>query len=399
MPTFLWEGTDKKGNKVSGESRANSPAAIRADLRKQGVTPLKITKKAASLFPKAKKPITPKDIAVFSRQLATMMQAGVPIVQAFDIVGKGHSNPSMQDLILSIKAEVEGGTSLANTLRKHPLQFDDLFCSLVDAGEAAGKLDSLLVEIATYKEKTESIKAKVKGALSYPISVIVVAVVVMSVLMIFVIPAFKKLFDGFGAQLPAFTLLLVSISNFMQAWWWAMLGGVVAVGYIYKAVYKRSAAFRELIDRILLKIPVIGEILEKSAIARFARTLSTIFAAGVPLVDALASVAGATGNIVYVDAVMRMRALVSEGQSLQLAMKQQNLFPHLVVQMTAIGEESGSLDKMLRKVADFFEEEVDNLVDTLSSLMEPIIMVVIGGMVGAMIVGMYLPIFQMAATV
>lgn len=398
-PMFLWEGKDKKGNKVSGESRASNAAAIRADLRRQGVTPIKITKKAEPLFKVGKKKITPSDIAVFSRQLATMMSSGVPIVQAFDIVGRGHSNPSMQDLILTIKADVEGGLSLAGALRKHPLQFDDLFCNLVDAGEAAGVLDDLLDKIATYKEKTESIKAKVKSALVYPISVTVVAIVVTAVLMIFVIPQFKKLFDGFGAELPAFTQMVINMSEFMQANWWIILGVGFAVGYSIGYIHKRSKKFREMVDRMVLKIPVIGTIMEKSAVARFARTLSTIFAAGVPLVEALQSVAGATGNIVYSDAVMRMRSMVAEGQSLQLAMKQQNLFPHMVVQMTAIGEESGSLDKMLGKVADFFEEEVDNLVEGLSALMEPIIMVVIGGLVGGLIIAMYLPIFQMAAVV
>jgi type IV pilus assembly protein PilC len=396
---FTWEGTDRKGSRISGETRASNPAMVRAELRHQGVNPVKIRKKATPLLGPRKKKIRAADIAIFSRQLATMLAAGVPVVQAFEIVGRGHENPSMQDLILSIKADVESGTALAESLRKHPLYFDDLFCNLVEAGEAAGVLDSLLDKIATYKEKTESIKGKIKKALFYPTAVIVVAVLVTAIIMIFVIPQFKALFASFGADLPAFTLMVIGISEFMQQWWWLMLG--VTVGVVYSALnlYKRSRRFRHLLDRFTLLIPVIGMIMRKSALARFARTLSTVFAAGVPLVDALESVAGATGSIVYADAVLRMRESVATGQSLQLTMKQQNLFPHMVIQMTAIGEESGALDDMLSKVADFYEEEVDNAVDSLSSLMEPMIMVIIGGMVGSLVVAMYLPIFKMAAVV
>ncbi len=396
---FTWDGTDRKGARVSGETRAPNMAMVRAELRRQGVNPTKVRKKATPLFSSRKKKITPGDIAVFSRQLATMLAAGVPVVQSFDIVGRGHENPSMQELIMSIKSDVESGTSMAESLRKHPLYFDDLFCNLVEAGEAAGVLDTLLDKIATYKEKTESLKAKIKKALFYPAAVIIVAILVTAIIMIFVIPQFKELFRSFGADLPAFTLLVISISEFMQQWWWLMLGIGVGVVYALGYFYKRSRKMRELLDRAILKIPVIGIIMHKAALARFARTLSTVFAAGVPLVEALESVAGATGNIIYSNAVLRMREDVATGQSLQLTMKQQQLFPHMVIQMTAIGEESGSLDEMLSKVADFYEEEVDNAVDSLSSLLEPLIMVIIGGLVGSLVVAMYLPIFKMAAVV
>ena len=395
---FAWEGVDRKGNRVKGETRATNLTVVRADLRRQGVNPTKVRKKAGVLF-SGKKAIKSHDIAVFSRQLATMMAAGVPLVQAFDIVGRGHDNPSMQDLILSIKADIESGTAMAKALAKHPLYFDDLFCNLVAAGEQAGVLDILLDKIATYKEKTESIKGKVKKAMFYPASVIVVAVVVTVVIMLFVIPQFKALFSSFGADLPAFTLLVIAISDFMRDYWWAIalaLGGCV---YFIKNLFQRSAGFRRLIDRVVLKIPVIGNILNKAALARFARTLATMFAAGVPLVEALESVAGATGNTVYAEAVTRMREQVATGQALQLSMRQQNLFPHMVIQMTAIGEESGALDEMLGKVADFYEEEVDNAVDSLSSLLEPLIMVVIGGLVGSLVIAMYLPIFKLGAVV
>ncbi|HSQ08539.1 MAG TPA: type II secretion system F family protein [Chromatiaceae bacterium] len=395
---FAWEGVDRNGNRVKGETRATNLTVVRADLRRQGVNPTKVRKKAGVLF-SGKKAIKSHDIAVFSRQLATMMAAGVPLVQAFDIVGRGHDNPSMQDLILSIKADIESGTAMAKALAKHPLYFDDLFCNLVAAGEQAGVLDILLDKIATYKEKTESIKGKVKKAMFYPASVIVVAVVVTVVIMLFVIPQFKALFSSFGADLPAFTLLVIAISDFMHDYWWAIalvLGGFV---YFIKNLFQRSAGFRRLIDRVVLKIPVIGNILNKAALARFARTLATMFAAGVPLVEALESVAGATGNTVYAEAVTRMREQVATGQALQLSMRQQNLFPHMVIQMTAIGEESGALDEMLGKVADFYEEEVDNAVDSLSSLLEPLIMVVIGGLVGSLVIAMYLPIFKLGAVV
>lgn len=396
---YVWEGTDKKGSRITGESRAANVALVRADLRRQGVNPLKIRKKATSLFSAGKKKIRSGDIAVFSRQLATMMAAGVPLVQAFDIVGRGHDNPSMQELILTIKGDVEGGTSLADSLRKHPLYFDDLFVNLVRAGEHAGVLEDLLHKIATYKEKTESIKGKIRKAMFYPAAVIIVAIIVTAVIMIFVIPQFEGLFAGFGADLPAFTRLVVTIAHIVQDWWWAMLFGAIGLGYLFANIWKRSRSFRQTIDRMLLKVPVVGNILHKSSIARFARTLSTMSAAGVPLVEALESVAGATGNVIYGDAVLRMREDVATGQSLQLAMKQRNLFPNMVIQMVSIGEESGSLDDMLGKVADFYEEQVDNAVDAMSSLMEPLIMVVLGTLIGGLVIAMYLPIFKMGSAI
>lgn len=395
---FEWEGVDRRGSKVKGESRAASIALVRAELRRQGVNPTKVKKKPQPLF-STKKKITSGDIAVFSRQLATMMSAGVPLVQAFDIVGRGHDNPSMQDLILDIKADIELGTQLTDALRKHPLYFDDLFCNLVQAGEQAGVLETMLDKIATYKEKTESIKGKIKKALFYPAAVIAVAIIVTVIILMFVIPQFKDLFSSFGADLPAFTLMVIALSDYIRAnWWWLALAIATFIwGFGY--IYKRSRTLRELIDRAILRVPVIGPILHKASIARFARTMSTMFAAGVPMVEALESVSGATGNIVYSNAVLQMREEVATGQALQLAMRQRNLFPHMVIQMTAIGEESGALDDMLGKVADFYEEEVDNAVDALSSLLEPLIMVVIGGLVGSLVVAMYLPIFKLASVV
>ena len=394
---FAWEGMDRSGKRVKGETPAADEATVRAELRRQGITPAKIRKKTQVGL--GRKKIVSKDISVFSRQLATMMSAGVPLVQAFDIVGRGHDNPAMADLILSIKNDIQSGTALTLALAKHPLQFDELFCNLVEAGEQAGVLDTMLDKIATYKEKTESIKGKIKKALFYPASVIIVAVVVTAVIMIFVIPQFKSLFSGFGANLPAFTLLVVSISDFMVEWWWLLGLGLGMTGYAIGESYKRSPQLREAVDRGMLKFPIIGPILHKAAVARFSRTLATMFAAGVPLVEALNAVAGATGSVVYAEAVLKMRDQIATGQSLQLSMRQVGLFPHLVIQMTAIGEEAGSLDTMLGKVADFFEEEVDNAVDALSSLLEPLIMVVIGGLVGSLVVAMYLPIFKMAAAI
>ncbi|NCA71186.1 MAG: type II secretion system F family protein [Sphingobacteriia bacterium] len=396
---FVWEGRDRRGAKITGETRAVSMNLVRADLRRQGVSPIKVKRKPEPLFGGGKKKITSSDIAFFSRQLATMMAAGVPMVQAFDIVGRGHENAAMQDMLLSIRQDIESGTAMALALAKYPIYFDDLFCNLVAAGEQAGVLDILLDKIATYKEKTESIKGKIKKALFYPVAVIVVAFIVSAVLLVFVIPQFKDLFSSFGADLPAFTLMVIGLSDALQTWWWAVLISLGSVGYGIAYVFKRSRPFREAVDRTSLKIPVIGPILHKAALARFARTLSTMFAAGVPLVEALDSVSGATGNIIYQNAVLKIREEVSTGQSLQLAMRQQELFPHMVVQMTAIGEESGSLDTMLAKAADFFEEQVDNAVDSLSSLLEPMIMVVIGGLVGSLIVAMYLPIFKLASVV
>ncbi len=397
--TFTWEGTDRRGSRVKGETRSGSLALVRADLRRQGINPIKVRRKSSFSLGSRKQKITPKDIAIFSRQLATMMSAGVPMVQAFDIVGRGHNNPAMQELILSIKADVEGGTALTDALRKHPLYFDDLFCNLVQAGEQAGVLETLLDKIATYKEKTESLKGKIKKALFYPAAVIAVAIIVTTIILVWVIPEFETLFSSFGADLPAFTRMVMNLSEFVRSWGWAILLVLVAASVIISAAWKRSAKFREAVDRTLLKLPVIGMILHKAALARFCRTTATMFAAGVPLVEALQSVSGATGNVVYGNAVLRMRDDVATGQSLQLAMRQQSLFPHMVIQMVAIGEESGALDDMMGKVADFYEEEVDNAVDALSSLLEPFIMVILGVLVGGLVIAMYLPIFQLGSVV
>ncbi|CAK0742042.1 Type IV pilus assembly protein PilC [Gammaproteobacteria bacterium] len=345
------------------------------------------------------KKIIPKDIAVFARQLATMMSSGVPLVQAFEIVGRGHENPAMQELILSIKSDVESGSTLAETLAKHPLYFDKLFCNLVFAGEKAGILESLLHKIAIYKEKTEALKAKVKKAMFYPTAVLVVAFIITTILMIFVIPQFEELFKGFGAQLPALTVMVMDMSKFFQKYWWMIFGGVGGFVYALKELHKRSTAFQFFLDRVNLKLPIMGDIITKSIIARFARTLSTMFAAGVPLVEAMESVAGAAGNKVYSDAILKMRDSIATGQQLQLAMRQAGLFPNMVVQMVAIGEEAGALDAMLGKVADFFEEEVDNMVDGLTSLMEPLIMAFLGVVIGGLVLAMYLPIFKMGQAV
>ncbi|MDO8846424.1 type II secretion system F family protein [Methylicorpusculum sp.] len=396
---FIWDGKDKNGMRTKGQIASKSEAVARSDLRQMGVRVISIKKKPKPLFGAKVQKITPGDIAIFSRQLATMLEAGVPLVQSFDIIGKGHENASMQHLLLSIKADIEGGSTLAEALKKNPIYFDELFCNLVEAGEHAGVLETLLDKIATYKEKTESLKKKIKKALTYPIAVLVVAFVVTAILLIFVVPVFEELFQGFGADLPAFTRMVIDLSEWMQAWWWVIVAAVFGCVYTFGYFKKRSRKFNHALDRTLLKIPVVGLILNKSAVARFARTLSTMSAAGVPLVEALESVAGSCGNIIYADAVLKMREEVSTGQRLQYAMQQTALFPHMVVQMVAIGEESGSIDTMLTKVADFFEEEVDNLVDNLSSLMEPIIMSVLGVLVGGLIVAMYLPIFKMGAAV
>ena len=390
---FIWKGTDKNRKKMKGEIPAQSELVARTELSRQGYRVTTIKKKPKPLFTRVRA-ITPGDIAIFSRQLATMLKAGVALVQAFDIIGKGHENPSMQTMLLSIKASLEDGDTLAEALKKNPLYFDELFCNLVDAGEHAGALDTLLDKIATYKEKTESMKKKIKKALTYPIAVIVVAFIVTTILLLFVVPVFEDLFKSFGADLPVFTQMVVSMSKGMKEWWWIILSIITLAAYVFIYFKKRSRPFNHFLDRTLLKIPVIGLILNKSAIARFARTLSTLSAAGIPLVDALNSVAGACGNIIYSDAVLKMREEVATGQRLQFAMLQAHLFPHMVQQMIAIGEESGSMDAMLAKVADFYEEEVDNLVDNLSSLVEPIIMVILGVLVGALVVAMYLPIFK-----
>jgi type IV pilus assembly protein PilC len=395
---FLWEGTDRKGKRIKGKSMAADEAAVRADLRRQGVVPSRIRKQSPGLF-KGTAKITPGDIAIFSRQLATMLAAGIPLVQAFEIVGAGHENASMQKLILAIKTDVEGGSALAEALAKHPLYFDDLFVNLVEAGEQAGALETLLEKVATYKEKTEAIKKKIKKALTYPLAVLVVAFVVTIILLIFVIPAFEDLFKGFGADLPAFTRMVVNLSQFVRSQGW-ILGGL-AGGAVFAFSYfkKRSRPMRQFLDRLILKTPVIGPIMEKAAIARYARTLSTMFSAGVPLVEALDSVAGATGNIVFEVGVLRMKDEVATGQRLQVAMESTDLFPNMVIQMIAVGEESGSLDDMSAKVADFYEEDVDNAVDNLSSLLEPMIMAILGVLVGGLVIAMYLPIFKMGSVI
>ncbi len=396
---FLWEGRDTRGQRVKGNTMAPDEAAVRAELRRQGIAASRIRRKRDSLAGMKGGRVNAADIAVFSRQLSTMLIAGIPMVQSFEIVASGVDKPSVRNLILAIKADVESGTSLHEALGKQPLYFDDLFVNLVRAGEQAGALDTLLDKIATYKEKSEATKKKVKKALFYPAAVLSVAAIVTSVLMIFVIPEFQKLFKGFGANLPAFTMVVINISNAVRHYgiFIAMaIGAAVAVFLYFK---KRSRKLRELLDRVSLKIPIIGPILTKAAIARFSRTLSTMFAAGVPLVEALESVSGATGNIVYENAVLRMRDEVATGQRLQRAMQTQAIFPNMVVQMIAVGEESGSLDSMAGKVATFYEAEVDNAVDSMSALLEPLIMVILGIVVGSLVVAMYLPIFQLGNVV
>ena len=394
---FIWEGKDKRGNKVRGKALAINEAALRADLRRQGVAATRV-KTQSTLFRSGGK-ILSEDIAVFSRQLATMMAAGIPMVQAFEIVGNGHEKPAMQKLILDIKTNIEGGSTLHESLAKFPLYFDDLFVNLVEAGEQAGALETLLDKIATYKEKTEALKKKIKKALFYPTAVLFVAIIVTVILLIFVIPQFESLFKGFGADLPAFTQLVVNMSRFMQNQGWLLLILVGAGVWAFMYFKKRSRNMRRFLDRMLLKFPVIGPIMVKAAIARFSRTLSTMFAAGVPLVEAMQSVAGATGNIVYEEATLRMKDEVATGQRLQRAMENTGLFPNMVVQMIAVGEESGALDTMSSKVADFYESEVDGAVDNMSSLLEPLIMAILGVLVGGMVIAMYLPIFKLGSVV
>ncbi len=396
---FLWEGTDRRGKRMKGELRSSSVALVRAELRRQGIAPLKVRKKPVSMFSAHRAKITPKDIAVFSRQLATMLSSGVPLVQAFDIIGKGSENASMQALIMTIKADVESGSSLAEALRRHPRQFDKLFCSLIRAGEQAGILETLLTKIAVYKEKTEAVKGKIKKAMFYPTAVIVVAMVITAILLVFVIPQFQDLFSSFGADLPAPTRFVIQLSEFVQQRWWLILGGIILAGVGFVQAKRRSVAFNEFLDRAVLQVPVFGPLLRKSIIARFARTLATMFAAGVPLVEAMESVADAAGNSLYTRGIRRMREEVATGQRLQTSMHQVHLFPPMVVQMVAIGEESGTLDNMLTKVADFFEEEVDDAVSGLSSLIEPIIMAVLGILIGGLVIAMYLPIFKMGQVV
>ena len=399
LKQFTWSGTDKRGIKMKGEESAKSETALKLDLRKRGIANPEVKAKAKPLFGAAGKTITPQDIAVFSRQLATMMQSGIPMVQAFGIVSGGQKNIRMQNLLENIGSDIASGTALSEALSKHPLYFDKLYQNLVFAGENAGVLDTVLDTIASYKENIETLKGKIKKALFYPAVVIAVAILVSAILLIFVVPTFQNLFKSFGADLPAFTQLIIAASDFLIKWWWLILGFIIGGVFLTISSLKRSRAFAEFVDRLLLKIPVIGQIMHNSAIARFSRTLAVTFKAGVPLVDALATVAGATGNIVYENAVLRIKDDVATGYPLNVAMKQVGVFPHMVMQMTAIGEEAGALDTMLYKVAEFYEQEVNNAVDALSSLIEPMVMIVIGGLVGSMVIGMYLPVFKLAAAI
>ena len=392
---FEWEGKDRNGKQVRGETRASGENQVKSALRRQGVTPSKIKKRKM----RSGKSIKPKDLAIFTRQLATMMKAGVPLLQAFDIVGRGNPNPSVTKLLNDIRTDVETGTSLSSAFRKYPIYFDALYCNLVEAGETAGILDQLLERLAVYMEKTEAIKSKIKSALMYPISVLVVAFVVVAVIMIFVIPAFKQVFSSFGGELPAPTLMVIAMSEFFVAYWWIIFPGIIGGVYFFMQAWKRNEKMQAVMDRIMLKLPIFGALVEKSCIARWTRTLSTMFAAGVPLVEALDSVGGAAGNSVYAEATQKIQQEVSTGTALTAAMTNVNLFPSMVLQMCAIGEESGSIDHMLGKAADFFESEVDDMVAGISSLMEPIIIVILGTIIGGIVVAMYLPIFKLGQVV
>ena len=398
LESYIWEGKDRRGNKSKGELTGSNLALVKAQLRKQGIIPDKVKKKPKPLFGGSKK-ITPFDIAMLTRQLATMMKAGVPLVQSFDIVADGLENKGLQELVMGIRNDIASGTSFAGALRKFPRHFDDLYCNLVDSGEKAGALEQMLDRIATYLEKTELLKKKVKKAMTYPIAVVVVAIIVTAILLVKVVPQFESLFGGFGAELPVFTQMVIRLSEWMQSWWFVVLLGITGTIFLFKEAIRRSQTFSDFVDKYTLKLPVVGEILDKSAVAKFGRVLSTTFAAGVPLVDALDSVAGATGNAVYRDAIQQIKTDVSSGTQLQAAMRQQDIFPVMAVQLTAIGEESGNLDEMLSKVAEHYEGVVDDMVDNLTALMEPMIMVVLGVLVGGLIVAMYLPIFQMGQVV
>ncbi|WP_164136204.1 type II secretion system F family protein [Stenotrophomonas maltophilia] len=399
LQPFVWVGTDKRGVKMKGEQLAKNANLLRAELRRQGINPGQVKPKPKPLFGASGSPVKPKDIAFFSRQMATMMKSGVPIVSALDIIASGHKNPRMKKLVDTIRTDIEGGSSMYEAVSKHPVQFDELYRNLVRAGEGAGVLETVLDTVATYKENIEALKGKIKKALFYPIMVVVVAVLVSGIMLVFVVPQFEDVFKSFGAELPAFTQMVVNLSRFMVSWWWLML--LVAIGSAVGLVmaYKRSPKMQHAMDRFVLKVPVIGQIMHNSAIARFSRTTAVTFKAGVPLVEALGIVAGATGNTVYEEAVLRMRDDVSVGYPVNMSMKQTNLFPHMVIQMTGIGEEAGALDAMLFKVAEYYEQEVNNSVDALSSLLEPMIMVFIGTIVGGMVIAMYLPIFKLGAVV
>lgn len=397
--TFGYEAVDRKGQKIKGEITGTNIALAKAQLRKQGFNVQKISQKSSFSFGKRKGKISPMDVAIFTRQLATMMKAGVPLVQSFEIVAEGLDNLAMREVVMGIKAEVEGGGSFASALKKYPLYFDQLFCSLVESGEQSGALETMLERVAQYKEKSEILKQKIKKAMKYPISVIIVAIIVTVILLLKVVPVFQSMFEGFGAQLPAFTMMVVNMSKWLQANWFYALVIVLGVGGAFSEAKKRSPAFNNALDRMALKAPIVGDLVYKSVVARFARTLATTFAAGVPLVDALVSCAGAAGNIVYHDAIMKIKDEVSSGQQLGFAMRQSGIFPSMALQMVAIGEESGALDAMLDKVATYFENEVDNAVDGLTSMMEPLIMAVLGVLIGGLVIAMYLPIFQMGSVV
>ncbi len=396
--TWVWEGTDRGGKRIKGEMMGPSQSAVRLSLRRQGINPIRVAKKL-ELFGLGSKSIKAQDIAVFSRQLATMMTAGVPLVQALEIIGRGHNNKKMSEMVLAIKANIESGRTFAEALAVFPVHFDNLYVNLVAAGERSGTLETLLEKIATYKEKTEQIKRKVRKAMIYPSAVVVVGFIVTGIMLYFVVPQFAALFEGFGADLPAFTQMVIAMSEFVQQWWWLM--GAVLLGTIVLFIYakKRSPRMQRMVDRVALRLPVVGDILYKSAVARYHRTLSTMFAAGVPLVEAMGSVASASGNIVFQDAILQMRENVSTGQQLQLAMQQTSLFPPMAIQMVAIGEESGQLDTMCAKVAEFYEDEVDALVDALTTLLEPIIMSILGILVGGLVIAMYLPIFKLGMAI
>jgi type IV pilus assembly protein PilC len=396
--TYTWHGTDRQGRSTQGETIGSSQAVVKAQLRKQGIVAKTVRKKSTPLF-KSKKKIKPADIAIFARQLATMMKAGVPLVQSFDIVAEGLENPSMRDLVIEVKNEVASGTSLANSIGKHPKYFDDLFVSLVAAGEQAGTLETMLSRVATYKEKTEALKGKIKKAMTYPAAVVVVAVVVTGILLVKVVPQFAVTFQSFGANLPAFTMMVLHLSEFVQSWWYIILIALIGGIFAFSRARQQSHKFAEATDRLLLRVPIIGDIVYNSVIARFARTLSTTFAAGVPLVDALDSVAGAAGSIPYHDAIKRIREDVTSGQQLNLSIKTTNMFPSMLIQMVAIGEESGALDEMLEKVATHYEAVVDNMVDSLTALLEPMIMAVLGVLVGGLMIAMYLPIFMLGSVI
>jgi type IV pilus assembly protein PilC len=397
---FLYEGTDRKGTRIKGEMEGFNAELVKAALRKQGINPSLVKKKSKPLFGAGSgKPITAKDIAVFARQMAVMMSSGVPLVQSFEIVGRGHEKPLMQDMVLGIKAEVEGGATFAHALNKYPNQFDSLFINLVDAGEQSGTLETLLEKVATYKEKTEELKGKIKKALFYPAAVVVVAFIVTAILLLFVVPQFEDLFKNFGADLPVFTQFVINLSEWLQEQWYVFFGSIVGIVVFIQKLKRTSKKFNFLLDKYSLKAPVIGDLLTKAAIARFARTLSTMFAAGVPMVEAMDSVARASGNAIFEGAILKMKDETSTGEQLQASMRRAALFPNMVIQMVAIGEESGSLDAMLSKVADFYEQEVDNAVDALSSLLEPMIMAFLGVVVGGLVVAMYLPIFKMGSAI